>query len=214
MCRWFSRSVMSDSCDFTDCSLPGSSVHGISQAKILEWVAISFSQGSSQLRDLIRISCFAGGFFTDWATREADMCRDVCVYGRWMDRNSALLQKGLKKLFQVVTQAHIASLFIHKNPLKIYTKRDERAKPCESEVVQSCPTLCNPTDCSLPGSSIHEISQARVLEWVAIAFFDIDNYKTLMKEIKDDTNRWRNIPCSWIGRINIVKKEYTTQSDL
>ena len=33
----------------------------------------------------------------------------------------------------------------------------------------------------------------------------IKNYKTLMKEIKEDTNRWRNIPCSWIGRINIVK---------
>ena len=33
----------------------------------------------------------------------------------------------------------------------------------------------------------------------------IENCKTLMKEIKDDTNRWRNIPCSWIGRINIVK---------
>ena len=33
----------------------------------------------------------------------------------------------------------------------------------------------------------------------------IENYKTLMKEIRDDTNRWRNIPCSWIGRINIVK---------
>ena len=33
----------------------------------------------------------------------------------------------------------------------------------------------------------------------------IENYKTLMKEIKDDTNRWRNIPCSWIGRINTVK---------
>ena len=32
-----------------------------------------------------------------------------------------------------------------------------------------------------------------------------ENYKTLMKEIKDDINRWRNIPCSWIGRINIVK---------
>ena len=32
-----------------------------------------------------------------------------------------------------------------------------------------------------------------------------ENYKTLMKEIKDDTNRWGNIPCSWIGRINIVK---------
>ena len=33
----------------------------------------------------------------------------------------------------------------------------------------------------------------------------VENYKTLMKEIKDDTNRWRNIPCSWIRRINIVK---------
>ena len=33
----------------------------------------------------------------------------------------------------------------------------------------------------------------------------IENYKTLMKEIRDDTNRWRNIPCSWIGRIDIVK---------
>ena len=33
----------------------------------------------------------------------------------------------------------------------------------------------------------------------------IENYKILMKEIKDDTNRWRNIPCSWVGKINIVK---------
>ena len=33
----------------------------------------------------------------------------------------------------------------------------------------------------------------------------IENYKTLVKEIKEDTNRWRNIPCSWIARINIVK---------
>jgi len=33
----------------------------------------------------------------------------------------------------------------------------------------------------------------------------IENYKTLVKEIKEDTNRWRNTPCSWIGRINIVK---------
>ena len=40
-----------------------------------------------------------------------------------------------------------------------------------------------------------------------------ENSKTLMKEIKDDTNRWRDIPCSWIGRINIVKMT-TTQSNL
>ena len=35
--------------------------------------------------------------------------------------------------------------------------------------------------------------------------FYIENYKTLVKTIKEDTNRWRNIPCSWIGRINIVQ---------
>ena len=40
----------------------------------------------------------------------------------------------------------------------------------ESQVAQSCPTLCDPMDCSLPGSSVYGIFQARVLEWVAIAF--------------------------------------------
>ena len=40
----------------------------------------------------------------------------------------------------------------------------------ESEFIQSCPTLCDPMDCSLPGSSVHGIFQARVLEWGAIAF--------------------------------------------
>ena len=43
----------------------------------------------------------------------------------------------------------------------------------ESEVTQSCPTLCDPMDCSLPGSSVHGIFQARVLEWGAIAFSGI-----------------------------------------
>ena len=40
----------------------------------------------------------------------------------------------------------------------------------QSEVAQPCPTLCNPMECSLPGSSVHEIFQVRVLEWGAIAF--------------------------------------------
>ena len=43
----------------------------------------------------------------------------------------------------------------------------------ESEMAQSCPTLSNPMDCRLPGSSVHGIFQARVLEWVSIAFSDI-----------------------------------------
>ena len=40
----------------------------------------------------------------------------------------------------------------------------------ESEVTQSCPTFCDPMDCSPPGSSVHGIFQARILEWVAISF--------------------------------------------
>ena len=47
----------------------------------------------------------------------------------------------------------------------------------ESEVAQSCPTFCDPMDRSLPGSSIHGIFQARVLEWGAIAFSDLALYK-------------------------------------
>ena len=53
------------------CSLPGSSVHGISQAGILEWVAIPFSRGSSWSRDGTWVSRIAGVFFTTWASREA-----------------------------------------------------------------------------------------------------------------------------------------------
>ena len=54
-------------CHPMDCSLPGSSVHGILQVRMLEWVAISFSRASSWPRD----ACIAGRLFTIWATREA-----------------------------------------------------------------------------------------------------------------------------------------------
>ena len=53
-----------------DCSLPSSSIHGIFQARILEWVAISFSRRSSLPRDWIQVSCMVGRCFTIWATRE------------------------------------------------------------------------------------------------------------------------------------------------
>ena len=51
-------------CNPVDCNLPGSSIHGISQARILEWVAISFFRGSSRSRDWTHIFSWAGGFFT------------------------------------------------------------------------------------------------------------------------------------------------------
>ena len=53
-----------------DCGPPGSSIHGMFQARILGWIAISSSRGSSQPRDWIWVSRFAGRFFTTWATRE------------------------------------------------------------------------------------------------------------------------------------------------
>ena len=60
----------------------------------------------------------------------------------------------------------------------------------ESEVAQSCLTLSNPMDCSLPGSSIHGIVQARVLEWVAIAFSAL--YTTELQRENDDSKTWQH----------------------
>ena len=62
-----SHTVMSNSFDPTEHSLPGSSVHGILQARILEWVAIPFSRGSPWPRDWIQVSFIVEGFFTIWA---------------------------------------------------------------------------------------------------------------------------------------------------
>ena len=84
---------MSDSSDPMDCSLPGSSIHGIFQARVLEWGAIAFSN---------------------------------------------------------ITYAAAAA--------------------AAAKSLQSCLTLSDPMDCSPPGSSIHAIFQARLLEWVYIAF--------------------------------------------
>ena len=63
--KWklLSRVLLCEPMDYT--------VHGILQARILEWVAVPFSRGSSQPTDQTRGSCIAGGFFTSWATREA-----------------------------------------------------------------------------------------------------------------------------------------------
>ena len=54
-------------CNPINCSPPSSSIHGILQARTLEWIAIPFSRGSSQPRDWTRVFCIAGRFFTVWA---------------------------------------------------------------------------------------------------------------------------------------------------
>ena len=83
--------VMSNFWNSMDCSLPDSSVHGILQVKILEWVAISFSRGSSQPRNRTWVSCIAGRFFTDWAVREVLsgwVCQDLSVSQRGGSQSS------------------------------------------------------------------------------------------------------------------------------
>ena len=72
-----SQSVVSNSSPPMDCSLQGSSVHRILQPRILEWVAIPFSRGSSWPRDQTGVFCTAGRFFTIWTTREVHPSTDM-----------------------------------------------------------------------------------------------------------------------------------------
>ena len=108
-------------CDPMDCSLPGSSIHGIFQARVLEWGAIAFSLLYSSLHYLTTVTTKKNS----WDRQDYLFC--------------GVFNQG----------------------------------PQFSSVAQSCLTLSNPMDCSLPGSSVHGIFQARVLEWVSIAFFII-----------------------------------------
>ena len=68
----------------------------------------------------------------------------------------------------------------------------------ESEVTQSCPTLCNPMDCSLPGSSVHGIFQARVLEWVSSAF------SALIAQLVKNPPVIQETPVRFLGRVDPV----------
>ena len=130
LCVCVSCSAVSDSFNPMDCCPPDSSDHGIVQAKVLEWVGIPFSSGSSRPRDRTQVSCIAGRWFTNWAISEAQFTYES-----------------------------------------------------ESEVTQSCPTLGTPLDCSLPGSSVHGVFQARVLEWVAISFSNAWKWKVKVKSL-------------------------------
>ena len=83
-------------CNFMNCNPPGSSVHGILQTRILEWVAVSYSRGSSQPRDQIQISGTAGIFFTTWATRQAKVITSK-VLEEGIDSNVKYRELKLRK---------------------------------------------------------------------------------------------------------------------
>ena len=65
-------------CNPMDCRPPGSSVHGILQARTLERIAISFSRASSQPKDRTQVSCITGRFFTVWATKKCEESNFSC----------------------------------------------------------------------------------------------------------------------------------------
>ena len=83
----------------------------------------------------------------------------------------------------------------HKNPLHSYTLIMKKKKKKEREIKETIPFTI----------AIKRIKYLGIYLPKETKDLYIKNYKTLVKEIKEDTNRWRNIPCSWIGRINILK---------
>jgi len=78
-------------------------VHEILQAKILEWVAIPFSRGSSQPRDQTQVSHIAGGFFTSWAIREAEFLKAFCE----LDSSKSHFYSHTSKLVGSLTKRNI-----------------------------------------------------------------------------------------------------------
>ena len=112
---WFSCSVMSNSCSLMDYSPPGSSVHGISQARIVEWVAISFSQGSSQSGDQIYASCITGGFFTTEPPGNPHTGLDKSPKGSHLEghqMNSSSILEMLTELMNSSSKGMCYSLFL------------------------------------------------------------------------------------------------------
>ena len=100
-----------------DCSLPGFSIHGIFQARVLEWIAISFSRGSSWPRDRTQFSRIAGRRFTLWTTREAPVGKEsTCNAGdpRSIPRSGRSAEEGIGYPLQYSWASLVAQLV--KNP--------------------------------------------------------------------------------------------------
>ena len=149
-----------------DCNLPGSSVHGDSPDKNTEAGCHALFQGSSQPRDQTQVFWIAGRFFTSWATREALLLYCCCCC-----QVASVVSKSVRPLRWQPTRLPRPWDSPGKNTgVGCHFLLQCMKVKSESEVAQSCPSLSDPIDCSLPGSSVHGIFQARVLEWGANAF--------------------------------------------
>ena len=140
------------------------------QEYLLEWVAISSSRGSSQPRDQTYgsccTSCIAGGFLPAESPGKST-CLCCCQVA------SVVSDSVRPHRRQPTRFPHPWNSPGKKTGVGCHFLLQCMKVKSESEVAQSCPTLSNPMDCSLLGSSVHGVFQARVLEWGAIAFSHI-----------------------------------------
>ena len=136
-----------------DCSLPGSSVHGIFQARVLEWVAIAFSVvlWGEWEKPMMEISTE----LQTWCSREINQVGSKCH------------QPSLWFVFKCI---HIAVPPLSPAHTLLPCPPPSGLTPHLQSMPLSVTTPCNPMDCSSPGSSVHGVLQARILEWVVMAF--------------------------------------------
>jgi len=160
-----SHSVVSNFLQSHDCSLPGPSAHGIVQVRILEWVAISFSRGSFWPRERTQVSYIGRRILYHWTTKEALTYNQKSPF-KWawvyIHRNLYIPKQTNKQKHECRILFELFSGWLHSQ---------EKENKCNSSlclVTQSCLTLCDPKDCSLPGSSVYGLFLVRLLEWVVI----------------------------------------------
>ena len=152
--------------------------------RILEWVA--FSRGYSWPRNRIGVFCIAGGFFTNWAIKRAHN-RYKVNSSSWVLRlcTAFIFFLLFWTKFSVLRFYRKKGEFLKKTPMDMTPKAQVRKEKLgkvdvikiqnffikkKVSVAQSCPTLCDPMDCSPSGPSVHGILQERILQWVAIPF--------------------------------------------
>ena len=155
------------------CSPQGSFVHGILQARILEWVAIPFSRGSSQPRDWTHISCvscIAGGFFTTEPPGKS--LRNSVLIFKVVKENIKFCLWNKELIFSIKTTLNkliINTCHLEHSKWEEYGDFSEYCRTREAvtsrvllvlhcdQLLQLCLTLCDSTDYSPPGSSVHGI---------------------------------------------------------
>ena len=155
-------------CDPMDWSLPDSSVHGILQARIPEWVDYPFSKGSSQPGTKPRAPA--------------------------LQADSLPAELPEKPLLKVLLKDIIQEGKLSDRPVML----DVRVKVLAA---QSCLTLCDPTNCNPPGSSLHGNLQARILEWVAIPFSSGSS-----QGLNPGLLHWRQILCRFFADSLLPKR--------